>query len=324
MYTQFNRDTRLELAVLLKSGKNQSQCSRILGMHRISVCEEINRNKDPDGIYRGSFAHRRARLRRRQAKQSYRKIENNLDLQKYIIRKLLKYWSPEQIAGRLKKVSGSVAISHETIYQFIYNEKPHLTKYLRHQKCKYRNRRGTHARMKLCKAMKVRRIGERPVVVDERSRIGDWENDTVIGKEKKQRILTFTERKSGFGMANKLDVVTTKIVHDIEVARFKKIPRRKRFTVTRDNGFEFGDYDRMLERRTKMKVYRATEYHSWERGTNENWNGLLRQFFPKGMYFANINQYQIDRAVRLLNDRPRKRLSYATPREVFKGCSASG
>ena len=324
LYNQFSRDTRIELAILLSAGKNQCDCASILGMHRVSVCEEINRNKDLDGVYRGVHAHKRSLARRKSAKKMFRKIENDLDLRNYIVRKTKKYWSPEQIAGRLKKMCGGFAvISHEPIYQFIYDERPDLIKYLRHHKSHYRKRRGSHARILFNRASKVRRIDERPLVVEERSRIGDWENDTVIGKEKKQRVLTFTERKSGFGMADKLNVVTAEIIHEKEVKRMKSLPKEKRLTLTRDNGLEFGDYDSTLERKTKMKVFRAHEYHSWERGSNENWNGLFRQFFPKGMYFATVTQYQINKAVRLLNDRPRKRHNYSTPREVFKGCSDS-
>ena len=107
------------------------------------------------------------------------------------------------------------------------------------------------------------------------------------------------------------------------VYSFKSIPKNKRLTLTRDNGFEFGDYDRELERKTGLKVYRAHEYHSWDRGSNENWNGLFRQFFPSGSYFASIKQTDVERAVKLLNSRPRKRLGYATPGEVFKGCGDS-
>ena len=173
-HTQFNRDTRIELAILLNARKNQSQCAKILGIHRVNVCKEINRNKDPDGIYRGGHAHRRAMERRKEAKKKFRKIENNLDLRNYVVAKTKKYWSPEQIAGRLKKMCGGFAVtSHEPIYQFIYNERPDLIRYLRHQKCKYRKRRGSIARIQLNKASKIRRIGERPAVVAERSRIGD-------------------------------------------------------------------------------------------------------------------------------------------------------
>jgi IS30 family transposase len=316
-HIQFTRDSRVELAILLNARKNQTQCAKILGVHRVSVCNEIKNNKDSDGIYRGGHANKKALGRRKKAKEKFKKLTIDKRLRKYITQKIKIFWSPEQIAGRLKKIHGRTIICHETIYNFIYEERKDLVFCLRHQKSKYRRRRGTHARNAFNTSLKVRRIEERPEVVDNRTRIGDWENDTVIGKEKKQRILTSVERKSGFGLASKLSIVTAEIVHGKEVELFKKIPRRKRYTMTRDNGGEFGDTDRMLEKKTKMKVYRATPYHSWERGSNENWNGLLRQYFPKGMYFATINQIQITKAVRALNNRPRKRHNYSTPREEF-------
>lgn len=322
-HIQFNRDSRIELATLLWAKKNYSECALRLGMNRSSVSREFNLNADSDGIYRGGHAHKKYLRRKINSKAKERKIENDRKLRRHIVRKLKRYWSPEQIAGRLKLITGRTIISHETIYAFVYRKRKDLIKYLRHQKCKYRKKRGTRVRMELARAMKIKRIEERPAVIEERVRIGDWENDTVIGKEKKQRFLTFTERKSGYGMAEKLDIVTSDIVHEKEVKRFKSIPKEKRLTVTRDNGSEFGDYDTTLERKTGMAVYRANPYHSWERGTNENWNGLLRQFFPKGTYFATITQYQVDHAVRMLNDRPRKRLGYRTPREVFNTCCNS-
>ena len=123
-------------------------------------------------------------------------------------------------------------------------------------------------------------------------------------------------------MAEKLDVVTAEIIQRKTVSKFRMIPKEKRLTLTRDNGPEFGDYDDTLEEKTGMETYRATPYSSWERGTNENWNGLLRQFFPKGMLFATITQYDVERAVCALNDRPRKRLGYRTPREEFRNCDS--
>lgn len=145
----------------------------------------------------------------------------------------------------------------------------------------------------------------------------------MVGKEKTQRILTYVERRSGFAMASKLAVVTAELVQAETVALFRTLPLNRRQTLTRDNGTEFGDYDRDLEQRTEMLVYRANPYHSWERGVNENWNGLLRQFFPKGMLFATITQTHVEKAVQLLNNRPRKRLGYATPREMFTPCCDS-
>lgn len=322
-HTQFNKDSRIELAVLLNAEKNQTECAKIFGMHRINIGLEINRNKDPDGVYRGGHAHKRYLERRREAKYKYRKIENDDKLRKHIIRKLKKFWSPEQIAGRLNRIAKETIICHETIYAFVYEKRPDLAICLRHQKCKYRKKRGSIARMKLAKAMKIKRIEERPKIVDERERIGDWEGDTIVGKEKTQRILTYVERKSGYAIAEKLDEVSAEIIEEKTTNRFKRLPKTKRQTLTRDNGPEFGDRDSNLEKKTNMGVYRATPYHSWERGSNENWNGLLRQFFPKGTYFATITQYQVQLAVRMLNGRPRKRLGYKTPREVFSGCSDS-
>lgn len=321
MYIQFNKQSRIELAILLTARKNQTQCGKILGISRTNVNLEIQRNKDEDGVYRGCSAHKRYLERRKASKEKYRKIENDKILRRYIVSKIRLYWSPEQIAGRARKQKGFI-ISHETIYQYIYTERKDLISRLRHGKCKYRRKRGSVARIKQNKASKIRKIEERPSVVDERSRVGDWENDTVIGKEKTQRILTFTERKTGFGIAKKLDVVRADILHSTEVYVFKNIPKNKRHTLTRDNGTEFGDLDMDLEKKTKMKVYRANAYSSHERGTNENWNGLLRQFFPKGMFFATLKQSEIDKVVNLLNDRPRRRLGYSTPREEFK-CNGS-
>jgi transposase, IS30 family len=317
-HIQFTRDSRVELAILLNAKKNQSQCAKILGMDRSNVSREIKNNKDFDGVYRGIHAHQRYLKRRKIAKAKERKIENNTKLRKYIVQKLKLFWSPQQIAGRLKKLNGKSVICHETIYTFVYEKRPDLIKYLRHQKSKYRKKRGSNARISLCKAMKIKRIEERPSVVETRERLGDWEGDTVVGKEKKQRVLTYVERKSGYALAEKLNTVTAEIVNEKTISLFKKLPKSKRLTLTRDNGPEFGDYDRTLENETDMEVYRANPYCSCERGTNENWNGLLRQFFPKGMYFDIITSYDVKKAVRLLNNRPRKRLSYLTPREVFK------
>jgi transposase, IS30 family len=322
-HIQFTRDSRVELAILLNAGKNQAECSRILGMNRSNIGREIESNKDADGVYRGGHAHKKALSRRKKAKEKYQKIENDLKLKKYIIQKLKLYWSPEQIAGRLKRTHGKTLVCHETIYSFIYQKRPDLVTCLRHQKNKYRRKRGTHVRIQNNKISKIRPITTRPKIVETKRRIGDWEGDTIVGKEKKQRILTYTERKSGYGMAEKLDEVTAEIVQEKTISLFNQLPKNKRHTLTRDNGIEFGDYDHTLERRTGMEVYRATPYHSWERGSNENWNGLLRQFFPKGLMFATITQYDVEHAVRMLNNRPRKRFGFKTPWEEFKDCCDS-
>lgn len=308
---------------MLSAGKNQSQCAKMLGMYRSSIKREVEGNRDPDGVYRGVHADKRAMGRRRTAKEPKRKIENDRKLRRHIVRKLKRFWSPEQIAGRLNRICGRGVICHETIYVFIYEKRPDLVRYLRRQKNKYRKKRGSWARILSNKASKIRRINEREDIVETKVRVGDWEGDTIVGKEKTQRILTYVERKSGLAMADKLDLVTAEIVLHKTAERFNSLPKEARITLTRDNGVEFGDLDTDLEEKTRLLVYRATPYHSWERGANENWNGLLRQFFPKGTYFANITQYQVDQAVRSINNRPRKRLGYRTPREVFNECCNS-
>lgn len=320
-HKQFNRDSRIQLGTLLSVGYTQKKAGEKLGIDRSNVNKEVSRNKDEGEVYRGASAHRRYLRRRKESKKKFGKIRNNKKLERHTIGRIKKYWSPEQIAGRLKKKG--TTISHETIYKFIYEERPDLVKFLRHQKNKYRRRRGSHARMRLNKASKVRIIDERPIAVEDRVRIGDWEDDTIVGKERTKKIWTCVERKSGYGMAEKLEVVSAEIMNQMNVSVFKSIPRNKRLTLTRDNGPEFGDYDRDLERKTGLEVYRAHPYHSWERGSNENWNGLLRQFFPSGSYFANVKQTDVERAVKLLNTRPRKRLGYATPAEVFNQCGDS-
>ena len=207
-------------------------------------------------------------------------------------------------------------IGKDSIFKFIYNQRPDLVKYLRCQKGKYRRRYGTRIREKQREALKKRRIDTRPEIIELKQRIGDWEGDTIVGKDRKPAILTHVERKSGLLFGDKLERATKETTKEKTVVRFKKIPQNKRHTMTYDNGSEFWDYE-LTEKETKMIIYFANPYHSWERGSNENANGLLRQFFPKKTIFATINQEQIEKAVKLINNRPRKRHNYLTPYEVF-------
>ncbi len=316
-YSHITRDDRVSLAQLLWAGKNHTEIAERLGKEKGAIGREIQRNKDDDGIYRGTHAHKRAMARRKNAKKKGRKIANDKTLRQYIIRKLKLHWSPEQIAGRRKHEHEKVIISHETIYVWIYEERPDLKKYLRCTKGKYRRKRGTKARENKRDRAKVKRIDERPPEVDLRTRIGDWEGDTVIGGEKTTRIATNVERYSGYGFGDLMHVVRADIMHETLAKRFATVPRAKCHTYTYDNGTELGEDDAHLETMIRMSVYRAYPYHSWERGTNENWNGLLREFFPKKMCFATLTQADVDRAVGLINHRPRKRLGYLTPYEVF-------
>jgi len=319
MYIQFNKESRIELAALLKAEKSPNACAQQLGMDKSTVNREIARNKGQDGVYRGGRAHQQYLLRRKTSKQSCKKIENDPELQCHILKKLKKRDSPEQIAGKMKQENTIQLVSHETIYQWIFHEEPEAKQYLRRisKKGKYRRRRGTKIREKAREEVKIKRIDTRPMIVEERARLGDWEGDTIIGKEKTKRLLTNVDRKSGYGLLDKLTVVTAEIVHDTLKKRFRSIPASKRHTFTYDNGSELGKEDNELEKKIGMDVYRAYPYHSWERGSNENFNGLVRDFFPKGTDFATLTDNEVKQVERNLNHRPRKRLGYLTPHEVF-------
>jgi IS30 family transposase len=191
-----------------------------------------------------------------------------------------------------------------------------LKKYLRCQKGKYRRRHGTVHREKAREYGKKRWIGERPEVINERARIGDWEGDTIIGGERTKRILTHVERVTCYLLADILPAVSAEIVAQKTIESLKKIPKSKRKSITYDNGTEFSAHE-TIEKKTKATIYFANKYHSWERGTNENTNGLIRQFFPKKSLFAKVTQRDVDRVTKLLNRRPRKKLCYLTPYEMF-------
>jgi IS30 family transposase len=319
MYTQFTKERRIELAAFLKAGNAPRECARLLGMDKSAVTRELARNGNANETYHGAQAHRRYLKRRELAKASSRKIENDPDLQQYIQMRLRERDSPEQIAGRMKRAGLPVYICHETIYHWIFQEMPEAKQYLRRisTKGKYRRKRGTRQREKQRDEATVKRIDTRPALVEKRTRIGDWEGDTIIGKEKTMRLLTNVDRKSGFGMIDKLAIVSSQILHAELQKRFARIPKYKRYTYTYDNGAEIGKEDADLEQKIGMDVYRAYPYHSWERGCNENYNGLIRDFFPKGTDFATITRKEVRRVERNLNHRPRKRLGYLTPHEVF-------
>ena len=308
-YTHFTRDDRVKLSVLLKTCIGNEEIGRILNKNATSIWREINRG-NRKGKYLPSLAKRKARERKTHRKK---KIENDTQLKRYIHAKLKLYWSPEQIAGRLRREN--IIICHETIYGYIIRHKK-LKKYLRCQKGKYRRRHGTVPRVQAREYGKKRWIGERPEVINERARIGDWEGDTIIGGERTKRILTHVERKTGYLIADFLPTVSAEIVAQKTIESLKKIPKRKRKSITYDNGTEFSAHE-IIERETKASVYFANQYHSWERGTNENTNGLVRQFFPKRSSFATVTQVEVNRVVKLLNRRPRKKLNYLTPFETF-------
>jgi transposase, IS30 family len=319
MYRQFTKEIRIELAALLRAGHSKAECAQELGFHRSSVGREMVLNSGEDKVYRGAQAHKKYIERRKEAKRPTRKIENSKGLQEHIKKRLGVRDSPEQIAGRLEQQEELVTVCHETIYRWILNEQPELKKHLRRigHKGKYRRRRGTALREKEREQAKIKRINTRPGVVENRSRLGDWEGDTVVGKNTSDRLVSGVERVSGYGLLDIVLSATAEKIRGTLEKRFRSVPKEKCHTYTYDNGTEIGKEDSDLEKKIGMEVFRAYPYHSWERGTNENYNGLVRDFFPKRTDFATLTASDVKKVERILNHRPRKRLGYLTPYEVF-------
>ena len=312
-YQQLNLKQRFRIESLLELHWLQKNIAEHIGVDSGTVSREISRNGGKE--YDARQAHTKANRRRKNSKYQSRKLLNNDFVFKYTKEKLRLYWSPEQIAGRLR-YDWNVIICHETIYQFIYEKKPEWKKYLRQKKGKYRRRHGTKEREKIHEEAKKKRIEMRPVVVGERSRVGDWEGDTIVGGERNTGIITHVERKSGYLLGDLFKRKNSELIKEKIVKSFAEIADDKKHTITYDNGTEFSEYE-LISRETSMDIYFANPYHSWERGTNENTNGLLRQFFPKKSMFAKLTQKTVNDAVTLINHRPRKRLGYLTPYEVF-------
>lgn len=331
-HTKLTKEDRIEIASLLKSGKfNQTQIARQLRKSKSTVSRELSRNKEiTSGNYSYSIAHKLAKERKVQANKLRSKIVLNGEIEQHILEKLKLHWSPQQIAGRLKienpLKSLNLKLSHQTIYDHIYLYRPEWKNYLRiiGIKGKYRRKYGTKIREKLREELKKKRIDTRPEVIETRERLGDWEGDTIVGKEKNIHILTHVDRKSGYLLADKAEDISKEGIQKLTLRTFQKLSKTKIKTITYDNGVQFNkheDTEEKLKKHTKDKsfsIYFAYPYHSWERGTNENTNGLLRQYYPKKTLFKNITQKELDKIVKLLNNRPRKRLNYLTPLEVFK------
>jgi IS30 family transposase len=312
-YRQLSPEERYMLAALRRQGLNQSQIARLLGRHRSTVCRELRRNStSADGRYRAFTAQERTNGRRSRSRRNRRFGAEDFALVEEL---LCRQWSPEQIAGRLAR-TGRLSISHETIYRHVWRDKKAgglLYTHLRGARKRRRKRYGSYdSRGRLAGK---RMISERPAEVEARERAGHWEADTVAGAGTKDCVLTLVERKTGLVLIGKLADRTAEGLSWRAVSLIRRHPGQFE-TVTADNGTEFHDY-RRVERLTGAAFYFARPYHSWERGSNENANGLLRQYLPKGMSMAGLTQHQCNAIARRLNTRPRKRLGFRTPLECF-------
>jgi IS30 family transposase len=316
-YAQLTRYQRYQIYSLLRTNLSQSEIADNIGVNKSTISREIRRNRGGRG-YRPKQAHRMAQERRKQAvkkritRETWEMVEDKLCFD----------WSPEQISGWLDKRQGET-VSHEWIYQYVYADKRNggkLHKHLRRQK-KYRKRVGEYDRRG--KIPNQVSIEERPGIVDDRERIGDWEVDTIIGAGKKGAVVTLVERKSRFTLMKQV-VSRTAAAVEKAILDLLKPYQAVVLTITCDNGKEFTNHQ-SIAKELQADVYFAHPYASWERGTNENTNGLIRQYFPKGSAFSDITGNQISFVKERLNSRPRKCLDFATPAMVFSqplsGCT---
>jgi IS30 family transposase len=300
-------------------GKSQAEIARCIGTCESTVCRELKRNSSPDGRYFVAIAQTRANARKRA--HCRRPRTGNHVLMAYVARKLRCRWSPEQIAGRLhaigsRKIPG-LSISYQTIYRWIWADSARAEQLKRYMRVACKPRRKPYGKPSKRGQIPGRvSIDDRPDVVDSRQRLGDWEGDTVVGKGRSGYVATAVDRKSRYLIARTLKICSSQQVRTALHDAMRRLPSGKRRTLTVDNGREFSCH-RDLTRLLSMNVYFAHPYSSWERGTNENTNGLLRQYLPKAMSFSQLTDWQLASYVVQLNNRPRKCLNYRTPAEVF-------
>ncbi len=325
-YIQFSIEEREQIQLGLWSKKSIRSIAQSLGRNHTSVSREIRRNL-PLQVHRYTprLANQKA-LQKRTSRGRLLRLKNQV-IRDYVIKELKKRTSPEQIAGRIKDDLHQ-SISHEAIYQFIYHQihrdgwgllKPEhedFRSYLRRRK-----KRRTHQGMRNCQKLSSQRgvsIDLRPQIVNDRVRVGDWESDTVESCDRKPGINTFVERKTGLVFISKLKNKTSQATMLAIQHRLGSLPRRLKKTATFDNGPENTNWE-TLENTTGIKCFFAHPYCSGERGTNENTNGLIRDYFPKKTDFTKVTDQELQEVENLLNNRPRKRHGWKTPLELFSG-----
>jgi IS30 family transposase len=307
-YTQLTQEQRYQIYALKQTGHTLLEIAAVIRVHKSTVSRELKRNRGQRG-YRPQQAQSLA-IERRQ--KGVPRITAQIWA---LVKRLLRQdWSPEQISGRLKKEQ-KVCISHEWIYQYVLKDKQAGGELYRHLRCqkKRRKRYGTYERRGQLR--NCRSIEERPALVNGRKRLGDWEVDTMIGKKHKQAMVTLTERKSRLTLLGKVSQRTAQAVQN-QIHKLLLPVVDKVHTLTSDHGKEFA-YHQQIAKALHLKFYFAHPYAAWERGTNENTNGLLRQYFPKKHDFQSISDKEIEQAMLRLNFRPRKSLRFKTPFEVF-------
>lgn len=312
-YKQLTENERYQIYVMKKAGHSQEATAILLGRSPSTISRELRRNQGLRG-YRPAQAQRLVDARRREARKV---CKVNDEVRDWIHRLIRQELSPQQVVDYLKRHK-NLSLHHETVYQLIYDDKAvggDLYSYLRIASKAYRKRYGHYDRRGKIKNRVD--IDERPAIVEKRSRIGDWEGDTIIGKGRKGALLTMVERKTLYTVIERLTGKRSDLLAKAAVDGMRHLKSKVK-TITFDNGLEFSHHAEIGEG-LGADIYFAHPYASWERGTNENTNGLIRQYFPKGTDFNQVTDEQIKQVMERLNNRPRKTRGCRSPNELFMG-----
>ena len=313
-YRQLTQRQRYQIEAGLQHQCSLRSIAQTIGCSSSTVSREIRRNSGANG-YCPEQAQDFCADRRQQAHKASKRAWS---LMIWVSRRLREYWSPEQIIGFMRR-AGSRLISHQWIYELIYRDKAtggDLWRYCR-QPGRRRYQRHLAKRAGLGRIPNRVGIEQRPSDVEKRHTLGHWEGDTVLHGHKQSGLVTLVERRSGYLLAERLPQLKARPTAEAIIRQFRPIRGAVR-TLTLDNGFEFADHER-ISQVLSAGTYFCDPYCSSQRGTNENTNGLLRQYFPKGTDFRKISEKALRATVKQLNNRPRKRLGYRTPAEVFWG-----
>ena len=322
-YNQLSQKERDLIDVFSRKGESCAAIGKKLKRDKSTIARELKRNSS--SLYHCYLAHRanqRAKERRSQA--VHRKRLRNPLVQAYVLAKLKEDWSPEQIAGRIGIDHPGLKVSHEAIYQYIYakdtaNSKE-LIASLKRSHCK-RRYKGLYRHQKKTKIPNRVSIEKRPAQVEARKQFGHWETDSLVSRKSKAALNSLVERKSRLLCLTGLRQKNARYTARAVIRHLKDLPPKARLTLTLDNGTENTGHE-LITRKTDIKCYFAHPYHSWERGTNENTNGLIRYYLPKGTDFSTITKQQLKFIEKRLNNRPRKCLGFKTPNEVATSCVA--
>jgi IS30 family transposase len=316
-YKHLSQEEREIIANLLSGGSSLSDIAEAVGRDKSTISRELNRNSPPERRrYVPCRAHARACERKTEANK-HERLKNDL-IRQYVKAGLAKGWSPEQISGRIRLDHPGESINHEAIYQYIYHpQNPDRLEVIQLLRRAHKKRKNKSIGRKVRKTTIPNRIpiDDRPKSVESRRQYGHWEGDSLISRKSKAALNTLVERKSRLVLITKLSRKSADETNQAVIDRLKKLPAKGRQTLTLDNGTENAKHE-ALSARLGIKCYFARPYASWERGTNENANGLIRWYLPKGTDFRKITSEQIARIEYLLNSRPRKCLGYRTPTEV--------